>query len=226
RPPCTTSIPAPRRWSVTPPTSAACGSGRIHRRSGTWSGRTCFATAGSCSRCPNDASYRRRSSTVKGASGRSGAIWRGNWGKGGADRLDPVTGRVVAVRSDLPSVSNTFYEDAAGTLWIGAGGGVGGVYACTPSTMTCRAEGSSDLRSKFVYALYGDRDGRLWAGTVGGLFRYDGRSWTHLPASSGAPNATVRAFASTRDGALWMGTNGGGLARYREGTFTPVTRAD
>jgi signal transduction histidine kinase/ligand-binding sensor domain-containing protein/CheY-like chemotaxis protein len=157
---------------------------------------------------------------------RSGGIWLGNWGKGGADRLDPVTGRVVAVRSDLPSVSNTFYEDAAGTLWIGAGGGVGGVYACTPSTMTCRAEGSSDLRSKFVYALYGDRDGRLWAGTVGGLFRYDGRSWTHLPASSGAPNATVRAFASTRDGALWMGTNGGGLARYREGTFTPVTRAD
>ena len=157
---------------------------------------------------------------------RSGAIWLGNWGKGGADRLDPVTGRVVAVGGDLPSVSNTFYEDAAGTLWIGAGGGVGGVYACTPSTRTCRAEGSSDLRSKFVYALYGDRDGRLWAGTVGGLFRYDGRSWTHLPASSGAPNATVRAFASTRDGALWMGTNGGGLARYREGTFTPVTRAD
>jgi len=36
----------------------------------------------------------------------------------------------------------------------------------------------------------------------------------------------VRAFASTRDGALWMGTNGGGLARYREGVFTRVTRAD
>jgi len=157
---------------------------------------------------------------------RSGSIWLGNWGKGGADRLDPVTGRVVAVRTKLPSVSNSFYEDAAGTLWIGAGGGSGGMYACTPSTMTCRAEGSSDLRSTFVYALYGDRDGRLWAGTVGGVFRYDGRSWTHLPPSSGAPNATVRAFASTRDGALWMGTNGGGLSRYREGTFTPVTRAD
>ena len=36
----------------------------------------------------------------------------------------------------------------------------------------------------------------------------------------------MRAFASTRDGAVWMGTNGGGLARYRDGTFTRVTRAD
>ena len=157
---------------------------------------------------------------------RSGAVWLGNWGKVGADRLDPVTGRVDTIGTDLPSVSNSFYEDAAGTLWIGAGGASGGVYACTPSTMTCRVEGSSDLRSRQVYALYGDRDGRLWAGGVGGLFRYDGRSWTHLLPSSGAPNATVRAFATTRDGALWMGTNGGGLSRYREGTFTSVTRAD
>jgi signal transduction histidine kinase/CheY-like chemotaxis protein len=77
-----------------------------------------------------------------------------------------------------------------------------------------------------VFALYGDADGRLWAGATGVLLRYDGRTWTSFPPSSGAPEATVRAFASTRDGALWMGTNGGGLTRYRDGTFTRVTRAD
>ena len=95
---------------------------------------------------------------------------------------------------------------------------------CTPPAMTCRAEGPRELRDRAVFALYGDADERLWAGAAGLLFRYDGRSWTSFPPSSGAPEATVRAFASTRDGALWMGTNGGGLARYRDGTFTRVTR--
>jgi signal transduction histidine kinase/AraC-like DNA-binding protein len=92
--------------------------------------------------------------------------------------------------------------------------------------MTCRAEGPRELRDRNVFALYGDRDGRVWAGAGGLLFRYDGRSWTSFPASSGGPEATVRAFAPTRDGALWMGTNGGGLTRYREGTFARVTHAD
>lgn len=74
--------------------------------------------------------------------------------------------------------------------------------------------------------MYADADKRLWAGGDGLLFRYDGRTWTSFARSSGAPEATVRAFATTRDGAIWMGTNGGGLGRYREGTFTRVMRSD
>src|SRR4029453_5276937 len=95
-----------------------------------------------------------------------------------------------------------------------------------PPAMTCRADGPRELRERGVLALYGDGDGRIWAGTDGLLFRYDGRIWTSFPAASGAPAATVRAFARTRDGALWMGTNGGGLARYLDGTFTRVSKAD
>jgi signal transduction histidine kinase/ligand-binding sensor domain-containing protein/CheY-like chemotaxis protein len=157
---------------------------------------------------------------------RSGAIWLGTWGNG-VSRLDPVTGRatVAATGANLTSV-NSFYEDESGVMWIATARGEGGVYACTPPAMTCRAEGPRELRDRAVFALYGDADGRLWAGATGQLFRYDGRTWTSFPLSSGAPEATVRAFAKTRDGALWMGTNGGGLTRYREGTFTRVTRAD
>jgi signal transduction histidine kinase/ligand-binding sensor domain-containing protein/CheY-like chemotaxis protein len=155
----------------------------------------------------------------------AGANWLGTWG-GGATRLDPVAGHATVFRGvNLASV-NSFYEDAARTLWIATAASDGGVYACTPPTMACRAEGPRELRERAVFALHGDADGRLWAGATGLLFRYDGRSWTSFPASSGAPEATVRAFASTRDGALWMGTNGGGLARYRDGTFTRITRAD
>ena len=158
---------------------------------------------------------------------RSGAIWLGTWG-GGASRIDPVTGRVTVLDAgtNLHSV-NSFYEDETGRLWTGlAVGAGGGLYVCSPPAMSCHAEGPRELRDRPVFALYGDSDGGLWAGAAGLLLHYDGRSWTSFPPSSGAPEATVRAFASTRDGALWMGTNGGGLARYHNGTFTRLTRSD
>jgi signal transduction histidine kinase/ligand-binding sensor domain-containing protein/AraC-like DNA-binding protein/ActR/RegA family two-component response regulator len=157
---------------------------------------------------------------------RSGRIWLGTWGKG-ASRLDPVTGRVWTVPSlPDPSAVNSFYQDATGAVWIGMGAFGSGVLLCTLPSMTCRAEGPSELRERTVFALYGDPDGRMWAGASGLLFRYDGKSWTSFPPSSGGPEATVRAFASTRDGALWMGTNGGGLTRYHDGTFARVMHAD
>ena len=158
--------------------------------------------------------------------GRSGAIWLGTWGNG-ANRIDPATGRVtVPAARTMPLSVNSFFEDAAGRLWVGASAGRGGLYSCTALAATCRGEGPPELRDRAIFALHGDADGRLWAGAAGLLFRYDGRSWRSFPPSSGAPEATVRAFAGTRDGALWMGTNGGGLARYRDGSFTRVTRAD
>ena len=159
---------------------------------------------------------------------RSGLIWLGTWGKG-VSRLDPVTGRASALGSSTstePMAVNSFYQDAAGAMWIAMGAFGGGLVRCTPPSMTCRAEGPRELRDGVVFALYGDADGRMWAGASGLLFRYDGKSWTNFPPASGGPEATVRAFASTRDGALWMGTNGGGLTRYREGTFTRVTHAE
>ena len=157
---------------------------------------------------------------------RSGTIWIGTWGKG-VSRLDPVTGRVSALPSlPDPSAVNSFYQDAAGAMWVATGIWTRGVLLCTPPGMVCRSEGPRELRDRDVFALYGDADGRMWAGASGLLFRYDGKTWTSFPPSSGGPEATVRAFASTRDGALWMGTNGGGLTRYREGTFTRITHAD
>ena len=157
---------------------------------------------------------------------RSGAIWLGTWGKG-ASRVDPVTGRATVLRT-LPGIVavNSFYEDSAGVLWIATARSQGGVYACTPPAMRCRVEAPRELGDRAVFALYGDARGHMWVGAAGLLLQYDGRTWTSFPPSSGAPEATVRAFASTRDGALWMGTNGGGLARYGDGKFTSVRQAD
>jgi signal transduction histidine kinase/ligand-binding sensor domain-containing protein/DNA-binding response OmpR family regulator len=157
---------------------------------------------------------------------RSGAIWLGTWGNG-ATRLDPATGRGSVVRPPAMSIEvNSFYEAPDSVLWVAGSAEAGSLRACALASMTCHLEGPRELRDRAVFALYGDADGRLWAGAAGLLFRYDGRTWTSFPASSDGPAASVRVFASTRDGALWMGTNGGGLARYRDGQFTRVTRSD
>jgi signal transduction histidine kinase/DNA-binding response OmpR family regulator/streptogramin lyase len=156
---------------------------------------------------------------------RSGAVWLGTWGNG-ATRLDPATGRTTLVR--FPAVSpsvNSFYEDESRAIWIG-GSNTPALSVCVPPAMACREQGPPELRDRAVFALYGDAAGHMWAGASGLLLRYDGRNWRSFPPSTGAPAATVRAFAATRDGALWMGTNGGGLTRYRDGTFTTLSRAD
>ena len=157
---------------------------------------------------------------------RSGAVWLGTWGNG-ATRLDPTTGRTTIVRPPaVPQSVNSFYEDRSGAIWIVGSIGTSAVRVCAPATMACRDGGPPELRDRVVYALYGDAEGNVWAGATGMLFRYDGRTWQSFPASTGAPTATVRAFATTRDGALWMGTNGGGLTRYHNGKFTTISRAD
>ena len=156
----------------------------------------------------------------------AGIVWLGTWGNG-VSRLDPATGRAAVLANGTnPDAVNSFYEDPAGVLWVGTASGRGGVLACRPPAMVCGVEGPRELHDRAVFALHGDTAGGLWAGASDLLFHYDGRSWTSFPPSSGAPRATVRAFARTRDGAMWMGTNGGGLARYHNGSFTRVTRAD
>jgi signal transduction histidine kinase/ligand-binding sensor domain-containing protein/DNA-binding response OmpR family regulator len=157
---------------------------------------------------------------------RSGDVVVGTW-VSAASRIDPKTGAVTRIGRGLPIAINSFYEDASGRLWVGTGleRTEGGVYVCEGRWATCRPDGPPELRQSAVFALYGDADGRIWAGTVSGLFRFDGKAWSHV-ASPGAPVSTVRAFLTTRDGAIWMGTNGAGLARYHEGAFTSLTEAN
>ncbi len=156
---------------------------------------------------------------------RAGAVWVGSQGLG-FSRVDPGSGRVerFGAFAGRPDGARTFLETRDGTLWIGANVGL---HACSRApTVTCSAERSSAGDLTGVSALHEDADGRLWVGTQTGLFRREQGRLMRLDAASGAPAATVRAFAATRDGALWMATDGGGVVRYREGAYTPVTTAD
>jgi len=71
-------------------------------------------------------------------------------------------------------------------------------------------------RGHRVTGILQDRQGLLWFGTVGGLFLYDGSSFTHITPSEGYPSfssSAVESLIEDRDGHIWIGMGIGGLAR-------------
>src|SRR5262245_12405218 len=85
-----------------------------------------------------------------------------------------------------------------------------------------RAWGTLDgLPQNSVTSIVQTRDGYLWAGTFGGLVRFDGLTFTVFDSANTPGLASVRIVAlhETRRGVLWIGTEAG-LTRYEDGRFT------
>ncbi len=75
-----------------------------------------------------------------------------------------------------------------------------------------------------VFALTQDDAGHLWAGTFGGLSRYDGSGFRSYTVRDGLPGNSIRALCNDRRGRIWIGTNRGlcsydGL-QFRSYSFT------
>ena len=77
------------------------------------------------------------------------------------------------------------------------------------------------LRQSSVIALTQSRDGWLWVGTVNGLARFDGNTFTPFNVNNtpGLPdNVIVYLFEDSRTN-LWVATAGGGLCQIRDGAI-------
>ncbi len=63
-----------------------------------------------------------------------------------------------------------------------------------------------------------DKIGNLWIGTMGGLSRYDGKTFTNYNVRNGLLTNTVYAVAADNSNNIWIGTQKG-LSRYNGKTF-------
>src|SRR5688572_18487627 len=77
------------------------------------------------------------------------------------------------------------------------------------------------LPQNSVHAIYESPDGYLWFGTEEGLTRFDGATFTTFDRISGSLRHNyVVSITPALDGGFWVGSLNGGLARYKDGTFT------
>lgn len=92
---------------------------------------------------------------------------------------------------------------ANGDLWIAFyHGAVSLLKDGTVRTYTKR----DGLPDGHVVCLAQDREGTIWAGTGGGLARFEGNRWKAVGKDWGFPGKSARALLVDRKGTLWVAT--------------------
>jgi ligand-binding sensor domain-containing protein/C4-dicarboxylate-specific signal transduction histidine kinase len=147
-----------------------------------------------------------------------GTIWTGaqldlgHWmnGKPGESTIDDTT---------IGGAVLSFAQDASGRIWMGTSEH-GLFYLADGKLVEFRDD---YLKKRNLFALAFDRDGSLWVGTEFGLRCYDahGRLREIPPLTP-----QIEALLVDRHGILWVGTSGMGLARFANGAFSYLRKAD
>ena len=129
-------------------------------------------------------------------------------------------GRFTFFRADdppAPRLFDSFYVDAAGTLWMASlAGGLGYIEHPEAEQPVIRRLTQRDgLASNRVMCLVEDRRGSLYIGTNRGLDRLERSTGTieHYSTADGLADDYVELAFRDRQGGLWFGSSLGGLSR-------------
>jgi signal transduction histidine kinase/CheY-like chemotaxis protein len=99
-----------------------------------------------------------------------------------------------------------------GAIALSLCAGIAAVAQTYPFRLYSQGQGLENLS---VTTMLQDREGFLWAGTLNGLYRYDGQRFTAFTSADGLDGAQVRSVHQSDDGALWIGTERG-LSVYQD----------
>lgn len=120
------------------------------------------------------------------------------------------------------------YEDKAGTIWFGTGGGASRYdgksfrnYTMNEGLNLTPDERLFLKNDNNVNSIIEDKTGKLWFATRGHAYLYDGKTFTVL-THDGTPFINVRTIIEDKQGAIWLGGLSG-LWRYDGSTFTNFT---
>jgi ligand-binding sensor domain-containing protein/signal transduction histidine kinase len=141
------------------------------------------------------------------------SLWVGTDGGG----LNRVTRRIFDVLEESRGlVVQSVCEDLGGGLWLGfnaIGFNASGAAQWRDGALQWFGP-RQGLMNSSVRTLFVDRSRRIWAGTVGGLFQFQGKAFQQTPGPP-ALNQEILAIHQDRGGRVWLGTRGG-LVRWDE----------
>ncbi|UFH57677.1 two-component regulator propeller domain-containing protein [Spirosoma sp. KNUC1025] len=120
------------------------------------------------------------------------------------------------------------YEDKAGTIWFGTGGGATRydgksfrTYKMNEGLHLTPDERRFLKDDNDVNSIIEDKTGKFWFATRGHAYLYDGKTFTLL-THEGTPFINVRTIIEDKKGAIWLGGLYG-LWRYDGSRFTNVS---
>ena len=118
------------------------------------------------------------------------------------------------------------YEDRAGIIWFGTGGGVSrydGKSLPTGQAGFRNFTTKDGLSSNDITTIMEDKTGKLWIGTRGEPCFYDGKTFTVFRNKDGKAFNNVWSIIEDKKGNIWLGDNDG-LWRYDGSTITKVSQ--
>jgi len=165
---------------------------------------------------------------------RKGNFWFGNYGSG----VYYYDGKSLQHFTTTEGLVNNWvihiYEDKNGNIWFGTNGGASRYdgksfrnYMMKGDTVIENRTGNSSpdftSGSSAAFPVIEDKSGRLWFGTNGNTFIYDGRTFKVFRDNEGRPFKNVWSIIEDKEGNIWLGGDGG-LWRYDGSAFTNFTK--
>ena len=129
----------------------------------------------------------------------------------GPDGMDQY--QILGVRP--PFMAEGLLRDHRDALWIGTV--QHGILRVQNGTVS-QFSHDNGLTGDFVSALFEDREGTIWAGTINGLDRFREPAVSTISANQGM-STPVGCVLAARDGSVWIGSYVG-LNRWRQGRMT------
>jgi streptogramin lyase/two-component sensor histidine kinase len=112
--------------------------------------------------------------------------------------------------------------DSAGRVW--AGNGFGGMLELRDGLL--RPVPESRFIRRRVFAIFEDRNRKLWVGAQNGLAIRDGNVWKPFPIPNLSSSHAVHAIVEDNQTNLWIGTEGAGLQRLHDGRCESFNRTN